>query len=129
MAGTRLAMTVHRARQQLDLALQDENGRTTGSVSLNRQAIDSLVAQLVAARDLLRPSSPQHLGVPVNGAVNLPAPIEYYTMTAGVDKNSGLPVLGFKVGPELWLSFRIEAEGVSALAKLMTGEAAKAELA
>lgn len=126
MTGTKLAMTAHRARQQLDIALQDDAGRTTGSVTLSRQAVESFLAQLVAARDVLKPSAPQSAGVPVNGSVHLPPPIEYYTMTAGVDQKSGLPVLGFKVGPELWLSFRIEAEGVTALARLMTAEATKA---
>jgi hypothetical protein len=126
MAGTKLAMTAHRARQQLDIALQDEAGKTTGSVTLGRQAVESFLAQLVAARDVLKPNAPQAAGTPVNGSVHLPPPIEYYTMTAGVDQKSGLPVLGFKVGPDLWLSFRIEAEGVAALATLMTGEAAKA---
>ncbi|MCC6736329.1 MAG: hypothetical protein IT534_09400 [Bauldia sp.] len=126
MAGTKLAMTIERGRQQLDIAFRDDDGKPAASMSLGRQAVESLLAQLVAARDQLKPGAAQNQGVPVNGAVRLPPPIEYYTMTAGVDQASGLPVLGFKVGPDLWLSFRIEAEGVSALAKLMTGEAAKA---
>jgi hypothetical protein len=119
-------MTVERGRQQLDIAFKDDSGRTTGAMSLGRQAVESFLAQLVAARDLLKPNAPQNPGVPVNGAVRLPPPIEYYTMTAGLDQSSGLPVLAFKVGPDLWLSFRIEAEGVAALARLMTDEAAKA---
>lgn len=126
MPSTKLGIVVERAKQRLDLTFRDESDRTTGSVGIGRDALDTFIAQLVAARELLRPGSAPSMGVPMNGNVSLPPPVEYYTMTAGVDRKSGLPVLGFKVGPELWLSFRIEAEGVTALATLLSKEAAKA---
>ncbi len=126
MSGTKLAIAAQRGLGRLDLTFKDEADRIVGSVVLGRDSIDTFISQLVAAREALRQDAPQAPGVPSNGIVTLPPPVQYYTMTGGIDRGSGLPVLGFKVGPDLWLSFRIEPEGIPALARLLAAETAKA---
>lgn len=121
MAGTKLGITVQQARQQLDLRFKNDADAVIGEVTLGRDAVEAFLGQLVAAREMLRPGAAPAMGT--GAPVRLPPPMEYYTMMAGTDIKSGLPVLGFKVGPEMWLSFRIEAEGIPGLAKLFAEQA------
>ncbi|RWC10774.1 MAG: hypothetical protein EOS52_23685 [Mesorhizobium sp.] len=117
--GTKLGITIYEETKEVAFRFTDAFDNVIGEIAMDQNGLIGFISQLIAAHGRIKSGGTATPSQVASGVLKLPPPLAYKRVTAARNTKSGLPILGFELSPELWLSFEIQPEAAKGLRRAL----------